>query len=398
MSADHSCQSELSGRDIVCVSTHYWDERRYRKQEFMSRFAERNRVLYVEPTFSLARRPARHHRAVADNRVFGTQLRRAGDSVYVLTPPRGLPKWTNPRIERLSYRREARFVANAAARLGFRDVVLWLYNPSYAVALDVVPHRQLVLDLVDDLGSYQGADLSRRDSVESHVVELVKRSNLLIVTANTLLERYRSQARKVVQISNGFDDTLFSADRAITLPTSLRDISRPILGFVGTIFTLLDFPLMEDVARHHSDKSLVLVGPVEASAVPLLNRLCSLPNVFHLAPVPQAEIAAFVASFDVCLNPFAQGPLADSVSPLKVYEYLAMGRPVVSSPMASLASEPAGTVVEFGSSASDFCVKISRCLGDASLAAAARRREVAAAYSWGSLFGRLTSACGEALA
>lgn len=391
------CRSELCGRDIICVSTHYWEERRFRKQEFMSRFARCNRVLYVEPSFSLVRRPAHHRRSVAVNRLVGSRLRRADGGVYVLTPPRGLPKWTNPRIEQLSYRRQARLVARAASHLGFRDTVLWLYNPSYAVALDVVPYRHLVFDLVDDLAAYQGADRRRRDVVDRQVAHLVERSDLLIVTANTLLERYGSRAREVIQIPNGYDDTLFSPSRTAAVPTSLRDISRPILGFVGTIFTLLDFPLMECVALHHSDKSLVLLGPIEASAVPFLTRLCSLPNVFHLPPVPQAEISAYVGSFDVCLNPFAQGSLADSVSPLKVYEYLAMGRPVVSSPMASLASEPAGSVVEFGSGARDFCAKITHCLDHVSSTATARRRDVAAGYSWSSLFERLTRACSEAL-
>jgi glycosyltransferase involved in cell wall biosynthesis len=397
MNVDRLAPAELQGRDIICISTHYWDERRYRKQEFMSRFAKCNRVLYVEPSFSLVRRPAPHRRSVAMNRVIGARVRHAGDNLYVLTPPRGLPKWTDPRIEQLSYRRQARCAARAAARLGFHDAVLWLYNPSYAVALDVVPHRHLVFDLVDDLAAYHGANLRRRAVVERQLGDLVGRSDLLIVTAHTLLERHRPRARRVVQVPNGFDDTLFAPAQAAVVPSALRGITRPILGFVGTIFTLLDFPLMESVARDHSDKSLVLVGPVEPSARPLLTKLCSLPNVFHLPPVAQGDIAGFVGSFDVCLNPFAEGPLADSVSPLKVYEYLALGRPVVSSPMASLAREPAGTVVEFGNGAKDFSMKINRCLGDVSAAAAARRRAVAAGYSWGTLFDRLTRACGEAL-
>jgi glycosyltransferase involved in cell wall biosynthesis len=388
----------LAGRDIVCLSTHYWDERRFRKQEFMARFAESNRVLFVEPSFSILRRPNAEKRSVATNSWLSPTLTNRGDRLHVLQPPRGLPNWTEPHFERLSYRRYGRIIARAAERLAFKDIVLWVYNPSYAHGLDIIPHGHLVFDLVDDLAAYQGSNAARAAHVEGQVRDIIDRSDFVIVTAKTLLERYTPVARRIIHVPNGFDSQLFSTARpSKPAPASLGHIPRPILGFVGTIFTLLDFALLSDVARLHHDKSLVLVGPVEVTAARPLAQLAAQPNVFHVGPQPQATIPSFISEFDVCLNPFVTGPVADSVSPLKVYEYLAMGRPVVSVPMKSLQMEDAGRMVVFGDGAHEFSEQINLCLTDELQSAAPARTDLAAKYSWDRLFATVSSTCKEVL-
>jgi glycosyltransferase involved in cell wall biosynthesis len=181
-------------------------------------------------------------------------------------------------------------------------------------------------------------------------------------------------------------------------PAALAQIPRPILGFVGTLFAFLDFELLEAVARRHADKSMVLVGPIEAHAAEAVARLVALPNVHHVGSQPQAAIPAFVREFAVCLNPFVRGRVADSVSPLKVYEYLAAGRPVISSPMKALQMEEAGRVVAFGEDAAQFAAEVDRCLSPEVQQADQARRAAVAGYSWDALFERVDAACEAAFA
>src|SRR5437016_5850369 len=108
---------ELTGRDIICLSTHYWDERGFRKQEFMSPFAEGNRILYVEPSFSMARPYEANRREGATNRYVLSRLEDRDSNIHLLKPPRGLPKWAHPRIERANYRWYGRIVGRVARRL-----------------------------------------------------------------------------------------------------------------------------------------------------------------------------------------------------------------------------------------------------------------------------------------
>jgi glycosyltransferase involved in cell wall biosynthesis len=386
----------ISGRDIICFSTHYWDERWFRKQEFMSRFSRANRVLFVEPSFSMARAPEEFLSGIASNRHLRPRLERRDERLHLLKPPRGLPKWSDPRVERRNYRWYGRVVQRAAEQLGFDDAILWVYRPAFAHALDEISHEQLVFDLVDDLAAYGGDDHPLAAHVEELVTTLVKRADLLVVTAKTLEQRYGPMARSVVQVPNGFDGALFSEQPALA-PPQLEGIPRPILGFIGTLFPFLDFELMEHVARAHADKSMVLVGPVEASAEASVARLTALPNVFHLGRQPQASMPAFISSFDVCLNPFRRSRVADSVNPLKVYEYLAAGKPVVSGPMKALQMEDAGRLVVFAEGPDEFSDAIDRSLADRAGSTAAERRDAALDYSWERLFGRLDVACERVL-
>jgi glycosyltransferase involved in cell wall biosynthesis len=107
---------------------------------------------------------------------------------------------------------------------------------------------------------------------------------------------------------------------------------------------------------------------------------------------------AFIERFDVCLNPFRRSRVADSVNPLKVYEYLALGKPVVSTPMEALRLEDAGRMVAFAEGPGDFARQIEACLREDSPAAADERRQAALAYSWERLFRELDARCDEILA
>jgi glycosyltransferase involved in cell wall biosynthesis len=384
----------VTGRDIVCLSTHYWDERWFRKQEFMSRFARVNRVLYVEPSFSIARRPEPHLGEVATNRPVLSRLERRGDRLHVLKPPRGLPKWTQPTIERLNYAWYGRMIRRAMRQLGFADAVAWIYRPSYVHALPSIPHRNLVFDLVDDIAAY-GSEAGVAH-VERDVEELIRRSDLVLVTAKTLAERYGPEAKQLVQIPNGFDASLFSGGQR-DVPADLEGLGRPLLGLVGTLFNFLDFDLLAAVARAFPSGTVVLVGPVEANARRDVDRLLETPNVVHLGARPKAQIPDYVVGFDVCLNPFRSGRAADSVNPLKVYEYLAAGRPVVSTPMKALQLEDAAAAIRFAEGAEAFCREIAQAVDEDRPELQHQRRAAVEGYSWDRLFDRLDAACDEAL-
>jgi glycosyltransferase involved in cell wall biosynthesis len=379
----------LAGRDIVCLSNHYWDERWFRKQEFMSRLARNNRVLYVEPSYSMVRQPEAHLEEVATNRALRSRLERRGDGLYLLKPPRALPKWTHPTMHRLTYDWYGRVVARAVRKLGFRDPILWVFRESWEYGIGRIPHHGLIFDLIDDLAAYGGDDDPYAAAVERCVRGLAARSDLMVVTAKTLLDRYGPLARRIEHVPNGFDADRFSPARVDgRRPGTLAEIPRPIVGFIGTLFGFLDFELLEGLARTRPDWSLVLVGPIEANAAESVARLTRLENVTHIGSRPQAEIPEYVAAFDVCLNPFRRSRVADSVNPLKVYEYLAMGRPVVSTHMRALEMEDVGACVAFADGVDEWCERIDAALGEGP-DAAARRLEAVAPYSWERLFRRV---------
>ena len=104
---------------------------------------------------------------------------------------------------------------------------------------------------------------------------------------------------------------------------------RPVIGYLGAIAPWLDFGSLEALARAHADWEVRLVGPVLGGADGSLERLTSLPNVTYGEPVPHEEVPSIVSRFTVGVIPFRYDDLTRGVNPNKMYEYLAMGVPVV---------------------------------------------------------------------
>jgi glycosyltransferase involved in cell wall biosynthesis len=125
------------------------------------------------------------------------------------------------------------------------------------------------------------------------------------------------------------------------------------------------------------------VGPIQdAEAVDALRRE---PNVRIIGPVTQESVPDFIASFDVCLAPFRPGAVRRAVNPLKVYEYLALGRPVVATPLESLVGGPIAGQIRFAEGPEAFVAAIRDALSADSPSAQAARREAVRPFSWEAL-------------
>jgi glycosyltransferase involved in cell wall biosynthesis len=311
----------------------------------MSRFAEEGyRVLYVQPSHSIFRKYRKPE--LADNRLIRPRLERIDHRITLFSPPKLLPKPLEPISRKISCAYSSLLIAKAMRRMDFVGSILWVYDPVYAISLKMIPHSKLVFDLADDLSSY-GSKQSRGSRFVAHcTTKLATESDLMIVTSPTLYDMYRHITNSCVEIPNGFDEKLFNEYHK-TIPADLRRVSGPIAGFVGTLFSFLDFSLLYSTAKLLPDVSFVFIGPVEDNAKEEVQLLDTLDNTHFLGPKSKEMIPAYLASFDVCLNPFKVDRVSKSVSPLKIYEYLAMGKPVLSTPMLGIERESVGRMIDF---------------------------------------------------
>jgi glycosyltransferase involved in cell wall biosynthesis len=236
-------------------------------------------------------------------------------------------------------------IASAAAKFGFVDPILWIYCPEYSEALGKIPHKRLVFDLADDLAAYN-TNVRRYRYISSCVDKLARKADLMVVTSPTLLDKYRNKTEKCVFVPNGFDEKLFDG-KPKPVPSDLAGIPRPVIGFVGVLFSFLDYDMIYDAATAIPEASFVFVGPVEKSGRAGVERLETLSNTYFLGRKPKHDIPAYVSNFDVCINPFKVDNVSRSASPLKVIEYLACGKPVVSAPMEGLSRAEVGKWIRF---------------------------------------------------
>jgi len=317
--------------DVLYFGAVDWSYTWQRPQQIASRLAAHGRVVYVDPVglrrarLSDASRLVRRLRA----RDVGMAAPPAGLSVisgHAATLASGLrapSEWT-ARLMVAAVRR-----ALVEARI--ESPVIWAGTPSPAVvaALDLLPHRLLVYDCLDAVTAFRPGQLD----VEAAEAALARRADLVLATSPELEARLRRGNARPVLVPNAADYDHFSRPvSADQIPAEIRALPRPIAGYVGEVGAWFDTGLVRRLALRHPDWSIVLVGPASSEARGALPD----PNIHFLGRRPYSELPLYLAGFDCCLIPFRATPLTAAVSPVKLYEYLAAGRPVVSTPLPSV--------------------------------------------------------------
>ena len=317
---------------IVCLSTTNYPPLPTRKQNVMNRLRN-SEILYFDPPVSVIA-PLKDKKASA----YIKKYKQPGETVeghenitvYALPPV--LPFFNKYRwVNKLNQKRQAAFVRKIMRRHGFgSETVLWCYSPSSCDIAEHLPHRALVYDCVDRHSAYKGhitpavVDRMERD--------LAKPADQVFATAVGLAETLEQINPTTKMIPNGAAYEIFSRVQAekdtLPCPADMKDLPHPVFGFVGMLQECIDYALIEKLAQARPDATIFLIGRTLPGVD--LTHLRKYPNIVFHGLVPQPELPAYLAQMDVCLNVFRAGALSRDVSPLKFYEYLATGKPVVS--------------------------------------------------------------------
>lgn len=329
--------SALRDRDIVCVGFADWDTDLWTNQHhLMSRLARENRVLFVE---SLGlRQPqlaGRDLTRIARRLRRGLAPPRELDGLYVLSPL-VIPLHRNRLVRALNAQLLPALVRRSTRRLGFRRPILWAYVPQAEVLLDALDPSLVVYHCVDDIAAHE-----RIDTVSFRAAEerFAARADLVLASAPALLERMRTISDNVLYAPNVADTELFAqALEPGPLDPGMAALPSPRIVFTGAIASAkLDMPLIAALARGRRDCSFALVGPVGLGDPHTdVSALQAEPNVHLLGLRSYAQLPQVLRAADVGLIPYARNPLTNSIFPMKVYEYLAAGLPVLSTPLPAL--------------------------------------------------------------
>lgn len=318
----------LSGHDIVCISTQDWDDLWTRKQRFMSRLARQdNRVLYVEQHMHLAGY-VKHFKS--DWRRIAAWLegpREVANNLYIYGLPIVLPFFQMaPWINGVNYWVIISVLRKQLLSLGFRNPILWTYAPYSDRLVGKLGEKFVIYECVDEFSASKG--LIKGEVVQLLERRLIEKSDLVIVTAQTLFDSKKLMAKNIFLIPNGAEVEHFrkALSKDTLVPEEIAQIKRPIIGFLGSISYWIDIDLIQYIALSHNEWSIVMVGPVRTN----VSKITSLPNVHLLGRKDYQELPGYLKAFDVCVNPYILDGVAEGCSPLKLYEYLSTGKPIVS--------------------------------------------------------------------
>ncbi len=375
----------LKNENIICISTMNWDFLWTRKQRFMDMLAmEGNKILYVEPTVSLAAMIRRADKPLKAN--FLPMLRKVRDNLYILTPSLMIP--LRGKFEFIKNINQIIFIWQvrwAKKKLNFQNPILWTYVPVYHRMRRKFNEKLFIYDCVDEHSAYPGVN---KKLIQKAEIELIKNADLVFMTAKGLYENKKNLNKNMFVIPNGVDVDNFK--RALNddtvIPEEILNLPKPIIGYVGGISDWIDLDLIYYVAKSNPNWSLVLVGPVDdkVNLNYFKNENKSVQNIYFLGRKTANELPNYLKGFDVCINPFKINELSKTVNPLKVYEYLAAGKPIVSVDMPEV--RILADVIKIAQNREEFIAFIEESLDRNDREQILKRIQKAKNYSWNSLF------------
>ena len=412
---------------MLTISAGEWEGINHRPHHFMRRCADSGwTVVYLEPPASLIA-PLKDKRFLKRWSNWRKGLRKYEANLYVLAPPPVLPFGNKYRtINRLNQWLISRTINRALKQFPNggrnRSMDVFTFLPSAVDLLPLLKHNRVIYDCVDDHAAFTG--LIDAGVVHRMERELMSQADVCFATARRLYEDRKDWSDNFHIIPNGAEFERFAcvndtcaddscandtcangaadsaADAAAVsgaftgavpeavptgvssavpaVPEDMADLQRPIVGFVGGISDWVDVGLMADVAEAMPEVNFVLIGP----ALTDVGALESLDNVRLLGPKPYTSLPEYVKGFDVCLIPFKINKLTESVNPIKMFEYLAAGKPVVSTPLPEVAAF--SEVVTLADGVEETVNAIMKALepGAQSEASIRRRQQVAKENSW----------------
>jgi glycosyltransferase involved in cell wall biosynthesis len=208
----------------------------------------------------------------------------------------------------------------------FASPIQWFYSPMAApYFLDAFDTAATVYDCMDELAQFRFAPPSLREREQL----LISRADVVFTGGYQLFQSKSRYHSNVHFYGCGVDAEHFSRARRpeTEVPAHVAKLSRPIFGYFGVIDERLDYALLAQIAQEMPDASIVMIGPfakVEQDSLP------NYPNIHWLGQRAYTDLPALVKAFDVCLMPFALNEATQYINPTKTLEYMAAGKPVVS--------------------------------------------------------------------
>jgi GT2 family glycosyltransferase len=351
-----------SNVDVIVFPIIDWDLRFQRPQQIATRLAANgHRVFYIQAVFR------------QDKNV---QIRKIQDNIFECQ----LPSIKPLSIYKDTIDKEDLDLILTGFRLleeqfGIHEAVSLVDLPFWGPAALALRRRYGWKVVYDCMDLHQGFSTNQAVMMENERY-LSQESNLVLVTSQVLFDIQSKLNPRCVLLPNATDFEYFSR-RPESIPAELMDQPHPVIGYYGAISDWFDADLVGGLARRRPDWHFVLIGSTNGAD---LEPLHGLSNIHLLGEKPYSEIAGYLYGFDVCVIPFKQTPLIEATNPVKLYEYLSTGKPVVVS--AGREVQQFADYVTMASTLEEWQAAIEAGLVQASDGANLQRIEFARQNSW----------------
>lgn len=330
----------MKKKDIVLLSTAEWDNPFWTNKQYVAvELAKRGHKVFYIDSLGL-RRPSVSSQDL--NRIFKRvkkafqKPKKVRDNLWVWSPIL-LPFQSKPWVRKFNYFLLNRWLNLWLRKLNFEKDIFWTYNPLTTKLFDTKGYKQLIYHCVDEIKAQPGMPVEILEEAEE---ELTTLSDFVFATSIKLYETRKVWNDDTYYFSNVADFNHFKKAReeSTPIPEDLSKIPSPRIGFIGALSGYkIDFKLLEYLANKHTDYSFVLIGTIgEGDPWTNIDSLQKLSNIYFLGPKAYSELPAYLKGFDIATLPNNINDYTDSMFPMKFFEYLAAGKPIVSVDLPSL--------------------------------------------------------------
>lgn len=362
-----------------------WDWVWQRPQQFLSRFSQRHPILFVEGPV-----PSEDVHNVGQ-----VEMREVSEfpNITVLRMKMPAARWQDGVWVDKERRRLVQEVLAGPLGLRFDEPVQWFYDPMAVTAFaGHMDESAIVFDCMDQLSQFKGAPK-----------ELIRRERELLSIADVVFAGGPKIGRDKIKYNSnthsfgcGVDIKHFAKarDKRTKVPDDVASLPGPVFGFFGVVDERMDYELVAALADAHPEGSVVIIGPmtkIDPASVP------QRPNLHWLGGRDYQQLPSYVKAFDVCLMPFALNEATEYINPTKALEYMATGRPIVSTPVEDVVLQ-FSAVVKISKSSEEFVSLCTEAARNPDEVCIKRGLTLAQSNSWESIVASMDGHIKEALA
>ena len=378
----------LRENSIVYFGPEKWEGMWRNRHQLMSRFARCNKVMYVEPVVGLRRLGKQLRQGDFSKSEFWKafcqkRARRVSENLYIYNSPVFIPISGRFPLDKITWWAWKSLLRSTMRKLGFKTPIIWLSKPDMTHFIGSFGEKLIVYHVVDEYSAYGNPTKESKGNVRISEYEMLRRADLVIVVSHRLYETKSVHNEHTHIVPNGVDyesysRALFSDDSP---PSDIGNLPRPIIGYSGLISRRLDLDLIQHIACTHPEWSLVLIGAIdERWCEQQLARLRQMNNVHFLGLKDIDAVPYYVKAFDVCFIPYVIDEETENLSPLKLYDFMATGKPIVTTAFPS--AQEFKDIVYIADSKESFTQSIEVALLESDNGLFNARRHAASLNTW----------------
>jgi len=277
----------------------------------------------------------------------------------------------------LSPKSSMKRIRRTALDLNFGDFVLWSYFPFAAPYWDNMGQKMTIFEAVDNWLLHSSYN-KYVDKLKAAYEKIKNETDLIFVVSKNLTNFFDDQAN-VHWIPNGVDIKHYNKKFSL-INRDISDIAKPIIGYIGVVQDKVDFKLLKYLSEKNPDKSIVIVGPVWAEQEKAKEELDQQKNVYFLGYKKYSEAPQYIQQFNVGIIPHKTAGFSATTNPMKMYEYLSCGKPVVATD--NIGTENVEDVISVAKDYNSFNDLVNKEIAEDNQEKQKDRKEFVKKFSW----------------